>query len=68
MLWVSLLFVTVYSFFIRYFFIYISNAILKIPYTLPHPAPQPTHSCFLALAFPCTGEYDFQMTKGLSSH
>jgi hypothetical protein len=40
------------------FFIYISNAIPKAPYTLPHPAPQPTHSHFLALAFPCIGAYD----------
>jgi hypothetical protein len=39
------------------FFIYISNAILKVPYTLPHPAPLPTHSHFLALAFPCTEAY-----------
>jgi hypothetical protein len=44
------------------FFIYISNVIpfpgfptenpLPLP---PFPAHQPTHSCFLALAFPCTG-------------
>jgi hypothetical protein len=26
----------------------------KSPIPSPHPAPQPTHSCFLALAFPCT--------------
>jgi hypothetical protein len=31
------------------------------------PAPQPTHSCLLALAFPCTGAYDLLKTKGLSS-
>jgi hypothetical protein len=37
------------------FFIYISNAIPKAPYTSPCPAPQPTYFCFLALAFPCTG-------------
>jgi hypothetical protein len=45
---------------IRYFlYIYISNVIpfpispSKIPYLLPSPpAHQPTHSCFLALAFP----------------
>jgi hypothetical protein len=37
------------------FFIYISNAILKVPYTpSPCPAPLPTHSHFLALVFPCT--------------
>jgi hypothetical protein len=50
------------------FFIYISNAIPKAPYTLPRPAPQPTHSHFLALAFPCTGAYDLPNTNGLCSH
>jgi hypothetical protein len=55
-------------FFLDIFFIYISNAIPKAPYTLPHPAPQPTHSYFLTLAFPCTGAYDLPKTKGLSSH
>jgi hypothetical protein len=38
-------------------FIYISNAILKVSYTLPAPTPLPTHSHFLALALPCTGAY-----------
>jgi hypothetical protein len=47
------------------FFIYISNAIPKVPYTFPCPAPQPTHSHFLALAFPCTGAYNLRKTKGL---
>jgi hypothetical protein len=46
------------------FFIYISNAIPKFPYTLPSPAPLPTHSHFLALVFPCTGAYK---QRGLSS-
>jgi hypothetical protein len=36
------------------FFIYISNAIPKVPHTLP-PTPLPSHSHFLALVFPCTG-------------
>jgi hypothetical protein len=40
----------------------------KPPIPSPCPAPQPTHSCFLALAFPCTGSYDLHKTKGLSSH
>jgi hypothetical protein len=40
----------------------------KLPMSSPHPVPQPTHSCFLALAFPCTGTYDLCKTKGLSSH
>jgi hypothetical protein len=44
------------------FFIYISNAIPKVPYTLP--ASLPTHSHFLALAFPCTEAYKVCKTKG----
>jgi hypothetical protein len=31
----------------------------KSPIPSPHSVPQPTHSRFLALAFPCTGAYDF---------
>jgi hypothetical protein len=42
-----------FQFLVGIFFIYISNAIPKVPYTLPHPPPLPTHSHFLALAFPC---------------
>jgi hypothetical protein len=38
------------------FLIYISNAIPKVPHILL-PTPLPTHSHFLALAFPCTGAY-----------
>ena len=34
----------------------------------PIHSPQPTHSCFLALAFPCTGAYNLPKNKGLSSH
>jgi hypothetical protein len=58
-----------YFFLLDIFFIYISNAILKVPYTLPppRPAPLPTHSCFLALAFPYWGIYNLHKTKGLSS-
>jgi hypothetical protein len=37
------------------------------PIPSPHPAPQPTYSHILALAFPCTGAYDLRKTKGLSS-
>jgi hypothetical protein len=46
------------------FSIYISNAILEVPYTLPAPALLPTHSHFLALAFPCTGAYKVCKTNG----
>jgi hypothetical protein len=35
----------------------------KPPIPSPRPAPQPIHSCFLALAFPCTGAYDLRNTK-----
>jgi hypothetical protein len=38
---------------------------LKIAYT-PPPAPQPTHSYFLALAFPCTGAYNLRNYQGAS--
>jgi hypothetical protein len=71
LLWDACLFVClfVFTFLLDMFFIYISNAIPKVPYTLPSPcpAPQPTHSCFLALAFPCTGAYNLRKTKDLSS-
>jgi hypothetical protein len=33
----------------------------------PHPAHQPTQSCFLALAFPYNGVENLHQTKGLSS-
>jgi hypothetical protein len=51
------------KFLLDIFFIYISNAIPKVPYTLPRPAPLPTHSHFLALAFPCTGACKVCNTK-----
>jgi hypothetical protein len=45
------------------FLIYISNAIPKVPHTLPH-TPLPTHSHLLALAFPCTGAYKVYKSNG----
>ena len=36
----------------------------KFPIPSPHPAPLPTHSRFLVLAFPCTGAYKVCNTKG----
>jgi hypothetical protein len=45
------------------FFIYISNAIPKVSHTLPL-TPLPTHSHFLALAFPCTEPYKVCKTDG----
>jgi hypothetical protein len=50
-------FILFYFILLNNFFIYIANAIPKVPYTIPHPAPLPTHSQFLALVFPCTGAY-----------
>ena len=44
-----------FIFLLDIFFIYISNVILKVPYTLPAPCSPTHHSHFLALAFPCTG-------------
>jgi hypothetical protein len=43
------------------FLIYISNAIPKVPQTLPS-IPYPSH--FLTLAFPCTGAYQIYKSKG----
>ena len=37
----------------------------KFPILSLHPAPLPTHSNFLALAFPCTGAYKVCNAKGL---
>jgi hypothetical protein len=45
------------------FLIYISNAIPKVPHTLP-PTPLPTHSHILALVFPCTGAYKVCKSNG----
>ena len=36
----------------------------KFPIPFPRPAPLPTHSRFLALAFRCTGAYKVCKTKG----
>ena len=54
------------------FFTYISNAkpFPSFPsedplFTTPTPAPQPTHSLFLALAFPSTGAQNLHRTKDL---
>jgi hypothetical protein len=47
------------------FFIYISNAIPKVPQTLPL-TPLPTYSHFLALAFPRTEDIKFARPRGLS--
>jgi hypothetical protein len=44
------------------FFIYISNAIPKVPYN--PPTPLPTHSQFLALVFPYTETYKVCKTNG----
>ena len=36
----------------------------KFPIPSHRPAPLTTHSCFLALVFPCTGTYKVRKTKG----
>jgi hypothetical protein len=45
------------------FLVYIFNAIPKVLHTHP-PNPLPTHSPFLALAFPCTGAYKVCKSNG----
>jgi hypothetical protein len=54
----------IYIFLLRIFLNYISNAIPKVPHTLPPPTPLPTHSHFLALVFPCTGAYKVCLSNG----
>jgi hypothetical protein len=54
------------------FFIYISNAILKVPYTLfpPHPPallPYPTTPTSWPWCFPVLGHIEFAGSRGLSS-
>jgi hypothetical protein len=49
-----------FLFFIRYFLHLQFKCYSESPlYSPPHPRPTPlpTHSCFLALVFPCTGAY-----------
>jgi hypothetical protein len=65
----KLIFFSFSNFSLGIFLIYISIAILKVPYTFPPPPPPPatplpTHSHFLALTFPCTGAYKVCKTKG----
>ena len=59
-------FILIFNFFylLRIFLNDISNAIPKVPHTLP-PTSLPTHShFFLALAFPCTGAYKVCVSDG----
>jgi hypothetical protein len=58
----NILFFLIYEIFSL--FIYISNAILKVAYTLPLPC-SPTHPLpLLGPAFPCIGAYKVCKTKG----
>jgi hypothetical protein len=50
-------------FLLRIYLNYISNAIPKVPHNLA-PTSLPTHSHFLALAFPCTGAYKVCKSNG----
>jgi hypothetical protein len=43
---------------------YISNAIPKVPHTLPPHFPTHSFPFFLALAFPCTGAYTVCVSNG----
>jgi hypothetical protein len=63
MFWAFAALLSISSFFkLGIFFIYISNAIPKVPQT-PSPTPLPTHSDFLALVFPHTEAYKVCKTK-----
>jgi hypothetical protein len=62
----GLVFLFIYLFILLgIFLVYIFNAIPKLPHT--HPSnPLPSHSPFLALAFPCTGAYKACKSNGPS--
>jgi hypothetical protein len=55
------------DFLLDIFFIYISNAIMKISYTILPICSQIHQLLVLAMAFPCTGEYNLRKTKGIST-
>jgi hypothetical protein len=53
-----------FQFFIKYFLHLCFKCYPESPlYPLPHPAPLPTPSHFLALALPCIGAYKVCKTK-----
>jgi hypothetical protein len=58
----SFLFFSFLKILLDIFFIYISNAIPKVPYTLP-PTCSPTHP-LLGPGVPCTGAYKVCKTNG----
>jgi hypothetical protein len=63
--WEKNLFSFYFSFlldFLKYIFQMLTQ---KFPIPSPNPAPLPTHSCFLALAFLCTGAYKVCKAKGM---
>jgi hypothetical protein len=59
-IWVSFFF----PFFIRYLAHLHFQCYTKSPPYPPTPTPLPTHSPFLALAFPCTGAYKVCVSNG----
>jgi hypothetical protein len=60
----NLLTVLFFPFFIRYLAHLHFQCYTKSPPYPPTPAPLPTHSPFLALAFPCTGAYKVCVSNG----
>jgi hypothetical protein len=62
---INLLSENFFQFFIRYFLHLHFKCYPESPlYPPPRPASLPTHSHFVALAFPCTGKYKVCKTKG----
>jgi hypothetical protein len=61
---VSFFFFFPFPFFIRYLAHLHFQCYTKSPPYPPTPLPLPTHSPFLALAFPCTGAYKVCVSNG----
>ena len=66
-IWHLLFFKIFFSIFIRYLAHLHFQCYTKSPPYPPTPTPLPTHSPFLALAFPCTGAYKVCQWASLSS-
>jgi hypothetical protein len=62
LLWIFFFLFFLKAFLLDIFFITFQMLTPKLPIPSLCPAPQPTHSQSLALAFPCTGVYDLRNT------
>jgi hypothetical protein len=58
------IFMSFFFFFSFFYYVFSSITFPMLSQKSPPPTPLPTHSHFLALAFPCTGAYNVCLTNG----